>query len=152
MKKGAGDAIWFLGELYEIKVDGSAKGGPTVVQVTVPPGPILGAPPHVHDCDEIAYLVEGNLRFHHGEKTEEASPGSVMSFPKGALEWFENVSKQPAKLLIVYGGGRMAPFFREVGEPAKTRTLPPPMQGQPDMDKLGKIGRKYGLELRPPPS
>src|SRR5439155_1342967 len=59
VKKGAGDALWFMGELYEIKVDGSARGGPTVVQVTVPPGPVLGAPPHLHDCDEVAYVLEG---------------------------------------------------------------------------------------------
>src|SRR5436309_3508609 len=57
VKKGAGDALWFMGELYEIKVDGSARGGPTVVQVTVPPGPVLGAPPHLHDCDEVAYVL-----------------------------------------------------------------------------------------------
>src|SRR5207249_3766627 len=75
VKKGAGDALWFMGELYEIKVDGSARGGPTVVQVTVPPGPVLGGPPHLHDCDEVAYGWEGTLRRHSGDLTDEAGPG-----------------------------------------------------------------------------
>jgi len=151
IRKGAGDALWFLGELYEIKVDGSARGGQTVVQVTVPPGPVLGAPPHVHDSDEVAYVLEGTLRFHFGDQTEDAGPGSVLHFPKGTPEWFENTTKQAAKLFIVYSGGRIASFFKEVGEPAKTRTLPPPMAGQPDLEKLGKIAKKYGLEIRAPP-
>lgn len=151
VRKDAGDALWFLGELYEIKVDGSARGGQTVVQVTVPPGPVLGSPPHVHDCDEVAYVLEGSLRFHIGDRTEDAGPGSVLHFPKGTPEWFENATKQAAKLLIVYSGGRMASFFKDVAEPAKTRTLPPPPQGQPDMERLGKIASKYGLELRAPP-
>ena len=151
IRKGAGDALWFLGELYEIKVDGSARGGPTVVQVTVPPGPVLGAPPHVHDSDEVATVLEGTLRFHFGDQTEDAGPGSVLHFPKGTPEWFENTTKQAAKLFIVYSGGRIASFFKEVGEPAKTRTLPPPMAGQPDLEKLGKIAKKYGLEIRAPP-
>ena len=150
VRKGAGDALWFMGELYEIKVDGAAAGGQTVVQVTVPPGPLVGSPPHVHDCDEIAYVSEGTLRFHFGDHTEDAGPGSVLHFPKGTPEWFENTTGQPAKLLIVYSGGHMAAFFKEVAEPAKTRTLPPPSK-QPDLEKLGKIARTYGLEIRAPP-
>ena len=150
VRKGAGDALWFMGSLYEIKVDGAARGGPTVVQVTVPPGPIMGAPPHVHDSDEVAYVLEGTLRFHFGDQADEAGPGSVLHFPKGTVEWFENTTKQPAKLLIVYSGGRIASFFKEVAEPAKTRTLPPASK-QPDLEKIGKIARTYGLEIRAPP-
>ena len=121
------------------------------MQVTVPPGPVLGAPPHLHDCDEVAYVLEGTLRFHFGDLTEDAGPGSVLHFPKGTPEWFENTTKQAAKLFIVYSGGRIASFFKEVAEPAKTRTLPPP-SGQPDLEKLGKIARTYGLEIRAPPA
>src|SRR5437867_6857637 len=120
VKKGAGDALWFMGELYEIKVDGSARGGPTVVQVTVPPGPALGAPPHIHDCDEVAYVLEGKLRFHIGNRTEDAGSGSVLFFPKGTTEWFENATDERAKLLIVYSGGNIAGFFKKVADPAKS--------------------------------
>ncbi|MBI4416641.1 MAG: cupin domain-containing protein, partial [Euryarchaeota archaeon] len=102
VRRAEGTALWLLGELYEIKVDGEATGGPTVVQVTIPPGPVLGAPPHVHDCDELAYVLEGTLRYHFGDRTENASAGSVLFFPKGTTEWFENPTNQPAKLLIVY--------------------------------------------------
>lgn len=146
-----GTAIWFLGELYEIKVDGEATGGPSVVQVTVPSGPVIGAPPHVHDCDEIAYVLEGTLRFHFGEETKDAGAGSVLFFPEGTTEWFENATDQPAKVLIVYSGGRTVSFFREVGEPAKTRTLPPRPEGEPDLEALAAIASKYGLKVAAPP-
>ena len=146
-----GTALWFLGQLYEIKVDGEATGGPSVVQVTIPSGPGLGAPPHVHDCDEVVYVLEGNLRFHFGEETKDAGAGSVLYFPEGMEEWFENATELPAKILIVYSGGRTVSLFREVGEPAESRSLPPPMEEEPDLEALAAIGRKYGLEMRAPP-
>ncbi len=152
MKKAEGTALWFLGELYEIKVDGGATGGPTVVQVTVPPGPMLGAPPHIHDCDEVAYVLEGRLRFHFADRAEDAGAGSVLFFPKGTTEWFENATDQPAKLLLVYSGGNIAAFFRKVGDPAKTRTLPPKPAGPPDLEWLAAIAKDYGLKVMAPPS
>lgn len=146
-----GTALWFLGQLFEIKVDGEASGGPSVVQVTVPPGPVLGAPPHVHDCDETVYVLEGTLRYHFGEETRDAGQGSVLFFPEGTTEWFENATDREAKALIIYNGGRTVSFFREAAEPAKTRTLPPPPEGEPDLEVLASIASKYGLELAAPP-
>ena len=141
-----------MGNLYEIKVDGEPTGGPTVVQVTVPPGPVLGSPPHIHDCDEVLYVLDGTLRFHVGDNSEDATAGAVLHFPKGTTEWFENTTNQPAKVLIVYNGGQTASFFKEVGETAKTRTLPPPPTGEPDLERLAAVATKYGLQLKSPPS
>ena len=146
-----GTALWFLGELFEIKVDGEATGGPTLVQVTMPPGPMLGAPPHVHDCNEVVYVLEGTVRYHFGDRTEDAGAGSVLHFPAGTTEWFENATNREAKVLLAYSGGRMASFFRKAGEPAKSRTLPQPMKGEPDLAALTALGKKYGLEIRAPP-
>ena len=146
-----GTALWFLGQLFEIKVDGEKIGGPSVVQVTIPPGPAMGAPPHIHDCDETVYVLEGNLRYHFGGETEDAGPGSVLFFPEGIDEWFENATDRQAKALIIYSGGRTASFFREAGEPAEARTLPPPLEGEPDLEALAAIASKYGLELKAPP-
>lgn len=151
VSEGEGTALWFLGGLYEIKVDGEKIGGPSIVQVTVPPGPGLGAPPHVHDCDEAVYVLEGNLRFHFGGETEDAGPGSVLFFPEGIEEWFENPTDQRAKALIMYSGGRAVSLFREVAEPAESRTLPPPPEGEPDLEALAAAASKYGIDIRAPP-
>ncbi|MDX1534836.1 MAG: cupin domain-containing protein [Thermoplasmata archaeon] len=148
---GEGTALWFLGGLYEIKVDGEASGGPSVVQVTTPPGPALGAPPHVHDCDEVVYVVEGNLRFHVEGQTQDAGPGSVLHFPQGVEEWFENTTNEGAKILIVYDGGHAVSLFREVAEPAKTRSVPPPMEEEPDLEALAATAARFGVEIRAPP-
>ncbi|MFQ5552255.1 MAG: cupin domain-containing protein [Thermoplasmata archaeon] len=147
-----GTAMWFLGQLFDIKLDGEKIGGPSLVQVTLPPGPTLGAPPHVHDCDETAYVLEGTVRYHFGEETQDAGPGSVLFFPEGMEEWFENTTDQQAKVLMIYSGGRMASFFREAGEPAETRTLPPPLEEEPDLEALAAVASKYGVEIRAPPS
>lgn len=147
-----GTALWLLGQLFEIKVDGEKIGAPSVVQVTVPPGPALGAPPHVHDCDETVYVLEGTVRYHFGGKTKDAGPGSVLFFPAGMEEWFENTTDRQAKVLIIYNGGRTVSFFREAAEPAKTRTLPPPLEEEPDVEALAALASKYGVEIRAPPS
>ena len=55
--------------------------------------------------------------------------------------------KQAVKLLIVYGRGGMPPSFKEVGERATTRALPPPREGRRWRSR-GAVARKYGLERK----
>lgn len=45
----------------------------------------------------------------------------------------------------------MDKFFKEVAEPAKSRTLPPPPKGPPDIERLVAAAKKYGMEIPPPP-
>jgi hypothetical protein len=50
-------------------------------------------------------------------------------------------------------GGLHEKMLTEIGEQAKTVTLPPPQEGQPDMAEMEKImetARKYDTELLPP--
>jgi hypothetical protein len=44
-------------------------------------------------------------------------------------------------------------MLTEIGEQAKTETLPPPQEGQPEMAEMERFmetARKYGTELLPP--
>ena len=151
-QQGDSRALWLLGGLYDIRVSGEETGGRfTVVEITVPPG--LGAPPHVHeDADETVYVLEGHGRYHYEGQTVEAGPGAVLHFPKGTEEWFENSGDTPLKVLITYAPAGIDRFFQEVGEPAPSRTLPPPMDGPPDLERLQAVGHRYNLDLRPPPA
>ena len=150
LHKGQGDALWFLGCLYEMKATGEQTGGSlSAAEVTVP-AKSMGSPPHVHEMDEAAYILEGSMTYHIGDKTVDAAAGSFFFFPKGQMEWFENTSDKPARMLIMYVPGGFERFFLELAEPAKARTLPPPMQGPPDMAKLTAVAKKYGTELLPP--
>jgi len=149
--KSEGTAIWFLGSLFDIKATGEETDGSlTVVEITVAPKSI-GAPPHTHDCGESVYIVDGKLKFHIDGGTTDTQAGSYMFFPAGTLEWFENETATPARVLLTYTRPGIAKFFKEVGEPAKARTLPPPPSGPPDFAKLAAVAQKYGLELQQPP-
>ncbi len=151
-KKGEGQALWFLGSLFEIKVTGQDTNGElTVVELTVGPR-LLAAPPHAHTGRETVYVLDGTLRFHIGERTIDLGPGSLLHHPKGAWEWFENCTDKPARALITYSPGGIDKFFKEVSEPAKTRGLPPPPTGMPDLEKIAATGAKYGLQIKPPPA
>ena len=151
-KRDEGQALWMLGSLYDVKVGSDATGGAlTVIEMTIPPGQGTSPPPHKHDGGEAAYVLEGTVRFHSDGQTFEASQGSFVYFPKGTLEWPEATGNVPARILAIYAPGRIDKFFAEVAEPAKTRTLPPPPSGPPDVEKLVAAGKKYGLELEAPP-
>jgi len=44
-------------------------------------------------------------------------------------------------------------MLTEIGEQAKTETLPPPQEGQPEMAEMERsieTAREYGTELLPP--
>jgi mannose-6-phosphate isomerase-like protein (cupin superfamily) len=152
-QKGEGKAYWFLGELYDIRVSGKDTGGKyCLIELTVPPGLPLGAPPHIHhDADETVYVLEGSGRYHVGDQTVDVSTGAVLHFPRGTLEWFENTGKSPLKVAVMYSPAGIEKFFAEVAEPAATRTVPPPPEGPPDLERLVAVAKKYKLEIQPPP-
>jgi quercetin dioxygenase-like cupin family protein len=144
---GESDALWMLGGFYEIKVSSDETGDAmSVIEFTVPEG--SGPPPHVHNCAELVYVIEGTARFHADGETFEAGPGAVLHFPEGTEETFEPIGQ--VKLLTVYTPGGMDRFFKQAGEPAQRREIPPPSDAPPDLERLVAIAEKHGLELRVP--
>ena len=147
-KGGEGEALWFLGGLYDIRVSSDeSDGAASIVEFTLPEN--AGPPPHEHASDETLYVLEGRIRHHIGESSVEVGPGAVFFMPRGTLEWFEPVTR--ARVLAVYTPGGMDKFFKEAGEPAERREIPPPPAGPPDFERLAAIGAKHGLELKAPP-
>src|SRR5437588_3315098 len=145
-KQGESEALWMLGGLYEIKVSSDDSGGATtIMEMTIPEG--AGPPPHTHDSDEITYLVEGRARYHVEGQTLEVGPGAVLYFPRGTEETFEPLGG-PVRVLNTYTPGGIDKFFREFGEPAARREIPPPMTAPPDIARLAALGEKYGLHVK----
>ena len=145
--QGEGEALWMLGGLYETRLSAAETGGTaSVIEFTVPVG--ASPPPHIHDQDEVVYILEGTARFHADGTTKEAGPGSVLFFPRGTQETFEPTSTM--RMLAVYTPGGIDRFFAEAGEPAQRREIPPAPTGPPDAEKLASIGARYGLKLIPP--
>lgn len=151
-QQGEGKALWFLGGLYDVRISSKESGGQvTVMEFTIPAGLPFGAPPHIHhDADETVYVAEGTARFHIDDQTVEAGTGAVLHFPKGTPEWFENPGSGPLRLVVTYTPGGIDELFSEVGEPAPTRTVPPPPTSEPDVAHLVEVASRYNLEIRPP--
>jgi quercetin dioxygenase-like cupin family protein len=140
-------ALWFLGGLYEILVSAEETGGKvTVMRMTAPAG--TGSPPHTHPGEEALYVLEGELNVHIGDEVVSAKPGSSFYFPAGTREFFEAVTQ--ATVLVTYTPGGVDQFFTEVGEPAGTRTLPPPSNEPPDFERIVRVAADHGMDIALP--
>lgn len=137
-----------MGGLYEVLVAGDETGGSmTVMRMTAPAG--TGSPPHTHPGAELLYVLDGELNVHIGDDVVAAQPGAVFHFPAGTLEWFEATTQ--ATVVVTYVPGGIDKFFAEAGEPASTRTLPPPSDEPPDFERIIRVAAQYGMTIAAPP-
>lgn len=152
IREGEGRSIWFLGHLFTVKVDGrETEGRYTLLDHVVAPLPLIGAPPHVHHAeDEAWFVLEGRLVFTVDGSTIEAGPGGYVFVPRGHVHSFYNPGPAPARTLLILSPAGLEGFFEEMGEPARTASLPPGAPPPPNLEKMATMGRKYNLELLPP--
>jgi mannose-6-phosphate isomerase-like protein (cupin superfamily) len=149
---GEGEALWWFGALATIKATAEQTGGRyTLVEILAPEGEgVL----HVHHFeDEGFYILEGELTFYVGEQTIKAQPGSFLFGPKDVPHAF-TVDRGPARLLFVLSPAGMEGLIREMGEPARSLSIPPQPEEEPDeaeMERLMAIAARYGGEILGPP-
>jgi mannose-6-phosphate isomerase-like protein (cupin superfamily) len=150
---GEGEALWGDGLLATIKVTKEQTGGRyTLVEILAPDG--YGSVLHVHHReDEGFWILEGELTFYVGDQTIKAQPGSFLFGPKDVPHAF-TVDSGPARLLFILSPAGMEGLIREMGEPARSLTIPPQSEEPPDpaeMERMAAIGARYGAELLGPP-
>jgi mannose-6-phosphate isomerase-like protein (cupin superfamily) len=154
---GEGEALWWMGGLATIKATGEQTGGRySLVEILVPEFPKEEGLLHVHHFeDEGFYILEGEMTFYVGDQTIKASPGSFLFGPKDVPHAF-SVDSGPARLLFILSPAGMEGLIREMGEPARSLSVPPQPEEPPDdaeMERLMAIAARYGGEmLGPPPS
>jgi mannose-6-phosphate isomerase-like protein (cupin superfamily) len=152
---GEGEAWWWFGMLATIKATGEQTGGRySLVEILAPDG--YEAVLHVHHQeDEGFYILEGEMTFYVGDQTIKARPGSFLFGPKDVPHTFR-VDSGPAKLLFVLSPAGFEGLIREIGEPARSLTVPPQPDEEPDeaeMERMAEIGARYGAEsLEPLPN
>ena len=152
---GEGEALWWFGLLATIKATKEQTGGRyALLEILAPDG--YGSVLHVHHFeDEGFWILEGELTFYVGDKTIKARPGSFLFGPKDVPHAF-TVDSGPARLLFVLSPAGFEGLIREMGEPARSLTVPPPQPEEPpdeaEMERLAALGARYGAEqLGPPP-
>jgi mannose-6-phosphate isomerase-like protein (cupin superfamily) len=126
------------GDAMVIKVESSQSGGTlSVMDLIISPdqGPAL----HTHSReDELWIVLDGRFRFKAGGRLFEASAGGMAFGPRGTAHCFHNVDDTPGRLLIVTTPGGLEDFFRDFA-------------AEPDLEKLGEIGRRHGVDFNGPP-
>jgi mannose-6-phosphate isomerase-like protein (cupin superfamily) len=152
---GEGEAWWWFGGLATIKATGEQTGGRySLVEILVPEFPKEEGLLHVHHFeDEGFYVLEGEMTFYIGDQTKKARPGSFLFGPKDVPHAF-TVESGPARLLFLLSPAGMEGLIREMGEPARSLTIPPQPEEPPDeaeMERIMAIAARYGSEILGPP-
>jgi quercetin dioxygenase-like cupin family protein len=117
------DALWHLGGLLRIRVDGAATGGALAI---VEERAWLGycTPAHVHSReDEALYVIDGELSWRRGDEAGTARPGDVVFLPRHVAHRFEVVSGHAHFLLLITPAG-FESFFAQVSSPALADRMP----------------------------
>jgi quercetin dioxygenase-like cupin family protein len=144
-----GTALWSLNHLMTFKATSAETGGAFALMEHLG-APGTGAPPHVHHGeDEFFYVLEGEANFHFDRKPIAGKPGTFLFLPRDIEHGFEVVGTTPCRMLVGCTPGGLENFFAEMGEPATTRTAPPP--APPNMEKLLAKAAKYNFEVHAPP-
>ena len=144
-----GRMLWMVGDLITLKIVGSNTEGAfaLIEEVTLPQG---GIPPHMHTReDETFYVLEGELEFVVGGRALLATTGSVVYGPRGIPHAFRNVGTTSSRMAIYITPAGLEGLFEEFGEPVTDPSSPP--EGPPDIERLGALNQKYGVEMPPPP-
>ena len=64
--------------------------------------PGMDVNPHSHPFEQLVCIVQGRARFHVGEETFEAGPGSLLRIPPGVEHWAEPLGDEPALNLDIF--------------------------------------------------
>jgi quercetin dioxygenase-like cupin family protein len=150
LRRDEGEALWTLGTLTTIKASGDTTDGRVgVFQQLAPRG--SGSPLHVHrDEDEWFYVIEGQLTFWVGGQVIEAPAGSFVYGPRGIPHTFVVTSDEALYLFVTQPAG-FENFYRAIGEPATSLTIPPPPSEPPDPSRLAAVAAEFGIEVIGPP-
>jgi quercetin dioxygenase-like cupin family protein len=135
------NSIWYNGHTFSFLLDAAQTSGAFVLIYShFRQG---GEPPaHYHKReDETFYLLEGEIRFHIGDKRFIARSGELAYVPKGVPHSFSLVSETAKALLLISPAG-METFFKEFGVPAQSLELPLVPNGQPPAPFIEKMLRR----------
>jgi quercetin dioxygenase-like cupin family protein len=106
----------------------------TILDMTIKPG--FGAPAHISSTeDKLFILIEGQLKYLIGDKTEIVGSGARVIIPRGVIHGFTNVGVGNARHILVSTPRRHEEFFRDL------HNIPEPREQH--MDQLSAIAQRH---------
>ncbi len=146
VRQDEGEARWWFEGLAVIRATGADTGGQmTIVEMTEPPG--HEAPLHVHHReDEAFFILEGSATIQVGDETFELSAGDYAFGPRDIPHRY-TIGDQGCRMLFICTPAGFENLVRDMSEPAKSRTLPPPSEEEPDWARVAAVAEANGCEL-----
>jgi len=140
-------STWFLGGLFTFHTTAAETAGQfALVEITGSPG--AEPPMHVHHReDECFYVIEGRLKLYLGEEELVLEPGESAFLPRNVPHTFRILSSRARWLNYISPAG-FEEYFRTLGEPAR-ELKPPKTPKPPDIPRMVKEAKKFGLEFLP---
>jgi quercetin dioxygenase-like cupin family protein len=141
-------AVWFLGVLTKIRIDGAATGGAlSVLEHREERG--HATPLHRHDiADETFLMIDGTLRVEVDGEIYSAGSGAMAFLPRNRSHRFI-VTSPTAHFLTLHTPAGFDDFAVTAGKPAVPGENPP--TAGPNPAELAKLAATYGIEILGPP-
>ena len=150
-KANVENSIWYNGHRFSFLLDSEQTAGTfSLMDCYFRKG---GEPPahfHKHE-DETFHILEGEMRFHIGDKTFVAKAGETVFAPRGIPHQF-TLMTDTAKALLMISPAGMETFFREYSVPAQSMDLPPLPEGRPPaefFENMMKRAEELGMVWMP---
>jgi mannose-6-phosphate isomerase-like protein (cupin superfamily) len=119
------------------------------LEATSPPG--YGPPRHIHySCDELFYVLEGEVLFLVGERQVSAQPGTFVFIPRGTVHAAKVIGTEPGKVLSAYIPGGLEHSFEEFAQ-LRTEQLDEVNRSTGRGRTAAEINEKYDSEFVGPP-
>ncbi len=140
-------SYWWQGSLFTIMARAEDSGGALgLMGARMKEG--FSPPLHVHtDADEGFYLLEGEIRFVHGNYEFVAGPGSFVWAPRGTTHTFK-VGPGGARAIITCTPGGPEGMIAVVGVPLSESPDPPATY---DFEEARAISGRFGSKIVGPP-
>lgn len=150
--EGEGDALWFNNDLFTFKATAEETDGAlTLFEELSQRGKVT--PLHMHpNADETFWVVSGEIHVYVDGAERTVGPGGVASVPRRIPHAVMVTSETASVITIVTPGCKeLEMFFRDVGVPATTRTLPPSMPLPLETIRAAAMRHGSVVILGPPP-
>ena len=149
-RTGEGEALWHGDALWEFKVR-SADTDNRFWLAEITAGEGWASPVHLHTVEDETFVVlEGDLQVEIDGEHYDVPTGGTIFLPRGRPHAYRVESGLTRFVALGTPGGFDGWFFR-TGRPAAARTLPPPMDEEPDWGAYVAALADYGVQFVAPP-